>query len=56
MPRIFYKVCPTQALDQCVLDDTEVYGANMTEIIDMDVDVSLVTHLSADISHDPVMC
>jgi hypothetical protein len=56
LPKIYYKVCPTQALNNCILNDTEVYGAGMTEIVDMDVDQSLLTHLSAEIAHDPALC
>jgi hypothetical protein len=33
-----------------------VHGEGMTEITDMDEDESLLTHLSAEIDHDPAMC
>jgi hypothetical protein len=49
-------VCQTQVLNNCVLNDTEVYGAGMTEIVDLDVDQSLLTHLSGEIAHDPALC
>ena len=56
MPKLYYKVCPTNALSDCVLNETEVHGEGMTEIKDMNVDESLLTHLTAEIEHDPAMC
>lgn len=57
MPRVFWKVCGTDIGNECLLNATESSeGLGMTELNDMNIDESLVTHLSAVIDHDPSVC
>jgi hypothetical protein len=58
IPKVWYKLCGSQVLDQCVLDENQVHGGGegMTELKDLNIDESLVTHLSGRIPHNPDLC
>lgn len=56
LPRVFYKVCGSVALIECNLNIDEQFGAGMNELTDIKVDQSLLSHLTAEIDHNPNVC